>query len=58
MSSTEHRDWLLSRPTPPALTEEQFYVRLREMGAARLANQWQTLPVDAPVLRRPIKAIT
>lgn len=58
MSSTEHRDWLLSRPTPPALTEEQFYVRLREMGAARLVDKWQTLPADAPVLRRPIKAIT
>lgn len=58
MTATEHREWLQQRPSPPMLTEAQFFERLRAMGASRLANQWQTLPVDAPVLRRAIKVIT
>lgn len=47
LSPSEHRAWLLARPSAPVLTEEQFYARLRAMGADRMTRGWRREQNDA-----------
>lgn len=57
LTASEHRQWIQQRPVPLVLTEAQFFERLRALGAAQLAERWQTLPADAPHLRRALKVV-